>query len=612
MSAAHRGGKGAVGLVRGRFLSVVGVAAAAGVCGLLFPTLGASAASTTTTTTTTTTTPATPTAERQHVVNQPNLNALTPHVDALRGSGVQYQHSSGSSPQASVAGVPSFMTSPGGPYIYDANDRIVLLHGTNVVYKRAPYIAYPDPGQPWNFDATDAARMRSLGFNVVRLGIEWQALEPGSGGPNQSKICAPGAPTDPHEFNAAIARQYLAHVAATVKLLSRYRIYTLLDMHQDVYNRSFRGEGAPDWAVCTNGVPIVPRGGRWSNNYSNPTLDTAVLHFWTNDVVGNLQGQFDLVWATVAKYFSNDPWVVGYDPYNEPFSTETQTAAQSTFTGNLECFYTGKAHTGFLANGATPLVCPPGVPDNGVVPAIQAIDHRHLIFTEPDIYWVTGGNIPSQLGPMPFQRIVFNFHDYCGDRSPVTGNPTNLLRCIQDEETAAAEQDVTRLSMSSRYQSNGPAIFMSEFGATTSPALAGFDTEWAGLNQVGWAYWAWKYYDDPTGSSAEGLVQPDGSYTPIVSVLSRTYPQEVAGIPTSIVFNPFTSAFAMNYTPSLSAQGVTSVAIAASQHYPKGWCAAVRGGQITSSPGATHLTVQTSGHPLQVSISVTAGACPSS
>ena len=150
------------------------------------------------------------------------------------------------------------------------------------------------------------------------------------------------------------------------------------------------------------------------------------------------------------------------------------------------------------------------MPDNGVIPSIQAVDRHHLIFVEPDIYWVTGGNVPSQLGPMPFQRLVFNFHVYCGDRSPVTGNPTDLLSCLQSEETAASEQDITRLSMSSQYQSSGPAIFMSEFGATTSLALAGFDTEWAGLNQVGWAYWAWKYYDDPTGSSAEGLVLPDG------------------------------------------------------------------------------------------------------
>ena len=66
------------------------------------------------------------------------------------------------------------------------------MHGVNVVYKHAPYIAYPDPGEPWNFDATDAAKMQRLGFNVVRLGLEWQALEPGAGGPNQPQICTPG------------------------------------------------------------------------------------------------------------------------------------------------------------------------------------------------------------------------------------------------------------------------------------------------------------------------------------------------------------------------------------------------------------------------------------
>jgi len=235
----------------------------------------------------------------------------------------------------------------------------VLLHGTNVVYKHPPYIAYPDPGKPWDFSSTDAARMQSLGFNVVRLGIEWQALEPGSGGPNQPKVCTPGSPGNPHEFNLAAADRYLAHVAATVKILSRYGIYTLLDMHQDVYNQNFRGEGAPDWAVCTDGVPIVASGGRWSSNYSNPQLDTAVHHFWTNDVVGNLQGQYDLVWATVANYFKKDRWVVGYDPYNEPFSTETQTAAQSTFTGTWSASTRAASTPDSWPTGRRPWCAPP-------------------------------------------------------------------------------------------------------------------------------------------------------------------------------------------------------------------------------------------------------------
>jgi hypothetical protein len=312
-----------------RSVALTGIAVM--VCGPLLSVVSAGHADAATTTTsvpasTTTNTAAGPTpvgpsttatTTPQHVINQPNIDALTPHVVMLQGKGVQYQSSSGVESQGIGPSAPSYLSSPGGPYLYDSKGRVILMHGVNVVYKHAPYIAYPDPGEPWNFDATDAAKMQRLGFNVVRLGIEWQALEPGSGGPNQPQICAPGAPETTgavNEWNQTVAEQYLSHVAATVKLLAKYGIYTLLDMHQDVYNQNFRGEGAPDWAVCTNNVPIVPKGGRWSNNYSNPTLQTAVGHFWANDVVGNLQGNYDLVWKTVAQKFKNNPWVVGYDP----------------------------------------------------------------------------------------------------------------------------------------------------------------------------------------------------------------------------------------------------------------------------------------------------------
>jgi hypothetical protein len=79
----------------------------------------------------------------------------------LQGKGVQYQSSSGVKSQGIGQSVPSYLSSPGGPYLYDSKGRVILMHGVNVVYKHAPYIAYPDPGEPWNFDATDAAKMGS-------------------------------------------------------------------------------------------------------------------------------------------------------------------------------------------------------------------------------------------------------------------------------------------------------------------------------------------------------------------------------------------------------------------------------------------------------------------
>ena len=93
----------------------------------------------------------------------------------------------------------------------------------------------------------------------------------------------------------------------TVDLLGRFHIYTILDMHQDVYNEMFDGEGAPKWAVCTNGVPSVDPPGRWSLEYATKAAGIAFHHFWDNDVRGDLQGEYDRVWGDVAHGLQGEP-----------------------------------------------------------------------------------------------------------------------------------------------------------------------------------------------------------------------------------------------------------------------------------------------------------------
>ena len=238
-----------------------------------------------------------------------------------------------------------------GPFLRDSLGRVVFLHGVNAVYKYAPFELYPDPGKPWDFSATDASEMARLGFDVVRLGITWAGLEPGTAGANDPSICTPGEPTDPGQFNAAVAKAYLAHIAQTVHLLGEHHIYTILDMHQDLYSQIFGGEGAPPWAVCTDGQPVVHPPGRWSNTYRTGALGAAFGHFWQNDVTGDLQGEFDRAWATVASYFSTNQWVVGYDPFNEPFSKALTADGEHELDSQIECLYTGTAHPGITSGG---------------------------------------------------------------------------------------------------------------------------------------------------------------------------------------------------------------------------------------------------------------------
>ena len=500
------------------------------------------------------------------------------------------------------------LRAPGGPYLYDRYGRVVFLHGVNAVYKYPPFELTPAPGQPWNFSASDARTIARLGFNVVRLGITWQGLEPGHGGPNQPGVCTPGTPGNPHMFNAAVAGRYVEALAKTVRLLAEAHVYTLLDMHQDVYNQAFRGEGAPAWAVCTGSNPVVALPGRWSANYRNAALDTAMAHFWNNDVVGNLQGQFDQAWAVVARYFRDDPWVVGYDVFNEPFEREVVAYDALHFAGLLQCFYTGRADPGTLADTTDPLSCPPNDPRRGAVPTIESASPGHLVFIEPDIY--SSRNHPSLLGPMDFSNLVLEFHSYCPFRSPVTGDPTNLAACVAHVDGTVDRRRNELPLLSTPRQPGGPAWLMGEFGATQSSALLEQTTSNADLEQLGWIYWAWKYYDDPTGSSDEALAAPDGRPGPTAAVLAQVYPEAVAGRPVSFSFDPETARFQLVYVPSNRVRAPTVIAVPRAGHYPSGFCTTVEGGRIISAPGADELLVANERSAALVTVTLDPGRCP--
>ncbi len=513
-------------------------------------------------------------------------------------------------PAPTLGGSPAVsgrLTAPGGPFLYDANHRVVLLHGVNVVYKHPPYEVYPDPGKPWNFSAADASLMARLGFDVVRLGMTWRGLEPGTAPTNDSAICRRGKPGDPHQFNQAVFDRYVARLRRTVDLLGRYHIYTILDMHQDVYNEMFDGEGAPNWAVCTNGLPSVDPPGRWSLEYGTAAAGLAYQHFWDNDVVGNLQGQYDMVWGKVAAYFRNDPWVVGYDPFNEPFSASLVRSGDEHFDGQLECFYTGRAHVGRLLHGAPAIACPPDVPAEGVIPTILANDPRHLIFAEPDNYASRG--FPTFLGPMNLPNLVYNVHIYCGARSPLTGNPTDVTACTAQEVRSLDHRAEDRREMASSVQRAGPAWMVTEFGATSDPSLVSAFTTQANSHLVGWAYWSWRYYADPTGSAAESLVMADGRLRSTARVLSQTYPEAVAGRPTSISFDPTSGAFRLRYVPDRSVSAPTVVFVPTDIHYPDGYCARVTGGRVVSQAGSSLLEVRNGARSTSVRVTVTAGKC---
>ena len=143
---------------------------------------------------------------------------------------------------------------------------------------------------------------------------------------------------------------------------------------------------------------------------------------------------------------------------------------------------------------------------------------------------------------MDLRNLVYNVHIYCGARSPVTGNPTNLTACGAGRALHFGAPGRPAL-LASPAQPGGPAWLVTEFGATKSAPLLGEVTAQFDADKVGWIYWAWKYYGDPTGSAAESLVMADGRLRSTALVLSQAYPEAVAGTPSSFSFSALTGVF---------------------------------------------------------------------
>ncbi|MBU3067816.1 cellulase family glycosylhydrolase [Nocardia sp. NEAU-G5] len=447
-----------------------------------------------------------------------------------------------------------------GSAIRDSSGRQVLLHGVNVVAKTAPY--YVSADGPLTFGPGDADAIDAAGFNVVRLGLQWKGLEPGKLPPNSPQVCGVGQVEDPGQYDPEVVSAYLDRIADTVDMLAQRHIYTLLDMHQDFFSERFGGDGAPDWALCTDGDPIVTTPSKFGEVL--PATLATTGHFWRNDVRGGLQQEFQRVWRAVASRFADDPWVLGYDPFNEPTILAAGDTSMDTLT---QCFYAGTRDPGRAADGRD-LSCPATVPEDGVLQAIRSVDAHHMLLPEPAIL---GG---GPLGPMPVSNTVVNFHNYCllsvATRNLMGGNGFSN-GCRAPEQEAMDRAAVA---------SNGQPLLVTEFGAEDDRSDLTTVADLADQYLTGWVYWDWTTYGAGGDQAATQPLQDDLALRPKARALVRAYPTNVAGTLTALHFDPDTRVMTMTYLASSPAPTVIAAPALA---YPEGFCA-------TSSEGHTQTT----------------------
>ena len=421
-----------------------------------------------------------------------------------------------------------------GRWLTDAHGRVLILHGVNMVAKRPPYA--PDA---LGFGADDARFLARSGFNAVRLGLIYGAVEP-----------------QPGVYDEA----YLDRIERTVHQLGRHGIKVLLDFHQDLYSERFQGEGWPEWAVRDDGLPAEPKNGFPRNYVGMSALNAAFDHFWAD--TDGLQDHYAAAWAHVAQRFAGDPAVLGYDLLNEPWPGNAwQSCAQGDgcldFDAKLTAFY---ART---------------------TAAIRSADPSTLVFVEPNVLFNSGA--VSRLQAFGAENVALSFHDYCSAAERAT--------CLPLDDTVFQHAEAT----AARF--GGPAL-LTEFGATDDRQVLTDMADRADRFQIGWQEWHYCGCEDPTTTGAgdvQALVYdparpPTGHNvaTGKLRALARAYPQAIAGTPTRYAFDAKARVLTARWTPSRIED--TRIATPKVQ-YPHGYVVRVRGGVVRSRPGATILRI---------------------
>jgi len=436
-----------------------------------------------------------------------------------------------------------------GRDLIDANGRRVLIHGTNMVIKSAP----------WLPDATilsdqDLGYLRTNGFNGVRLGVWYDQLLPDVG---------------------VVDTAYLDRVETVVNRLTDAGLWVLLDFHQDVF------WGMPDWATTPTAAalsdvhpPLLDFIG-WAAAYTSPRS----LQQW-RDVLLDAPaagGSGRTIWdalsdgaAAMAERFAGNDRVIGVELLNEPFPGEWY----------LGCILEG---CGWLENLLADHY-------EAMTARIRAVAPDMNVWWEPIVSAPHYG--PTFMRAPVDSQVGFAWHAYCfatdgGVLEPASEFDVGRCRGLLDN---AFERADGRAGVWDR------PMMMTEFGASTNPLDATIVARAADRWLTSWFHWHHNFRGDGDARP----VYP----SEVQSQLTRVYPQATAGRPLALSFDPATGAATYRYTPDPTATGPTSLVVPAPA-YPAGYDAIVTGGIVVSAANAGRLDVVANSGAAEVRVTVT-------
>lgn len=186
-----------------------------------------------------------------------------------------------------------------GMTLLDEYGRERIFYGINVCDKGC--YSDTDKKRHYSYEWNDEMlrQFKKQGYNIIRLGITWDAIEPERGKYND---------------------EYIAAVRKMLDKCQEYGIYAYIDMHQDLYSGwgNGPGDGAPAWACYTDKYKYKNPKLVWAESYFiSKATHRAFDNFWNNKY--NVQDDYRKMWTHLAEKLDGHPALFGYDIMNEPF-----------------------------------------------------------------------------------------------------------------------------------------------------------------------------------------------------------------------------------------------------------------------------------------------------
>ncbi|GKT34662.1 hypothetical protein ADUPG1_007974 [Aduncisulcus paluster] len=455
----------------------------------------------------------------------------------------------------------------------------MYFHGVNVVYKVDPF--YPSTGEfdpQLSFNADDIAFLKTHGFNLVRLGVQFDGTFP---------TCSFSEPDE----------DYLDTMLGIVQDLAQAGIYTIIDMHQDLFSKWFCGEGFPpclfpsDWWNAdkpfpepyeddldrdSDGFPThdscleyefgmyyptVEQGKAWECLYNNcnPFQETAFGGTSDSTLGTTVQDLLLRHWSVVKDKFESEEYVFGWELVNEPWLGDIYAHPEWA----LEGWKSDEANL-------TPLY------HNIISSSLAGTGHLVLYESTVSNYLKVGfpeGGFPDDL-PYGSQQNILSVHDYC---ALVNSNMDPLYQWICDawDEVLIVDQreiDVANLGLG--------GMILTEFGAIVDEDDSAIEDLQHILSDyerhmLSFCYWQFKTYNDVTtaaGSGSEGFWSEDGTlFEKKLKALARPYPMEVEGELISFSFDVDTNKLEVHVQPDVTRLTYSIIFTSEDLYYPNGY-----------------------------------------